>query len=129
MAQRAILDAATAASLALARVAAFAPAVWVAVFVVQSAAATMLLGRLPRYGQPDPKTMEPIWALVLLGQWLLVFAVVSPLFVAGHTALCVLRDRALGLGRGAMAAFLIAVTLALAIVLTNPLGLVSWYFD
>ena len=70
------------AARALVALAAAAPWLWLLLFVALSAAATVHLGRLPRYNNPDPKTIEHLVWLHGLANQVFISMLLSPL-VAG----------------------------------------------
>ena len=67
------------AARALVALAAAAPWLWLLLFVALSAAATAHLGRLPRYNNPDPKTIEHLAWLHALTSQLFIATALSPL--------------------------------------------------
>ena len=67
-------------------VVALAPWVWLVMFAALAVLATLHLGRLPRYNNPDPKDIAHLASLYGIANALLVPVALSPLAVSGCLA-------------------------------------------
>ena len=106
-----------------------APWLWLISFAALAVSATLQLGRLPRYGNPDPKTVPEI-ALLHDSTWiLLALTVLAPLVIGAYAALCLARGWRIGLSGRWLIAHLVGFALAVMTYFGDPLGLTDWFLD
>ena len=98
-------------------------------FTALAVSATLHLGRLPRYANPDPKTVPEI-ALLHDSTWILLgLAVLAPLVVGAYAALCLVRSRRIELRGRWLVAHLAGFALVVMTYFGDPLGLTDWFLD
>jgi hypothetical protein len=110
---------------ALLALAALAPWLWLVLFAALAAAATLHLGRLPRYNNPDPKHIAHLASLYSMTSALLVPMALSPLAISGCLTIRSflrpdIRDERWQL---------LAYALAAVAIFGNVLGLSDWFLD
>lgn len=106
-----------------------APWLWLISFAALSVRATLHLGRLPRYGNPDPKTVPEI-CLLHASTWILLLpALLSPLVVGAYALLCLACGWTIELRWRWVVAHLAGFALIVMNHVVDPLGLMNWFLD
>jgi len=109
--------------------AALAPWLWLLLFAAVAVAATVHLGRLPRYNNPDPKDISHLALAYGIASAMLVPLALSPIVVG----LCLatrsfispdIRDE-----RWRLLAYGIGYAAAGLVIFGNVLGLGDWFLD
>jgi hypothetical protein len=108
---------------------ALVPWLWLILFAALAAAATLHLGRLPRYNNPDPKHIVELALLHGMAQGLLVPMALSPLAVGACLAIRSFVSPDIREERWKLLAYALGYALAAAVVFGNPLRLSDWFLD
>jgi hypothetical protein len=109
--------------------AALAPWLWLLLFTVLAVAATLHLGRLPRYNNPDPKDIAHLAWLHSATSALLVPMVVSPLVTAACLGIRSFVSPDISDERWRLAAHALGYALAFLLLFSDVRGLASWFLD
>ena len=109
--------------------AALAPWLWLVLFAVLAVAATLHLGRLPRYNNPDPKEIAHLALLYSTASALLVPMIVSPLATAACLTARSFLSPDIHDERWRLLAHALGYALALILIFRDVLGLGSWFLD
>ena len=117
------------AARALVALAAAAPWLWLLLFVALSAAATVHLGRLPRYNNPDPKTIEHLVWLHGLANQVFISMLLSPLVAGAGLAVRSFVSPDIGDERWRLLAHAGGLGLAAIVLFGDVLRLGSWFLD
>lgn len=117
------------AARALVALAASAPWLWLLLFVALSAAATVHLGRLPRYNNPDPKTIEHLAWLHALTSQIFIATALSPLAAGAGLAVRSFVSPDIGDERWRLLAYALGLGLAAIVIFGDVLRLGSWFLD
>ncbi len=105
------------------------PWLWLISFTALTVGATLHLGRLPSYNNPDPKLIAHLGALHSATTMLLVAAALSPLAVSGCLAIRSFVSPDIRDARWNLLAYVLGCALAAIVIFGNVLGLSAWFFD
>jgi hypothetical protein len=103
------------------------PWLWLAAAMLMAVWTGIVVGHMPSYGAPDPKHIAALRGSRELVIIALAPALIAPLVFAladGAKALRGQRIAGLPIGIG-----LAGCAVLIAALMTNPLGLVAWFFD
>ena len=114
---------------AIMALAALAPWLWLVLFAALAAAATLHLGRLPRYNNPDPKHIAHLASLYSMTSTLLVPMALSPLAISGCLAIRSFVRPDIRDERWKLLAYGLGYALAAVTIFGNVLGLSDWFLD
>ena len=114
---------------ALVALAAAAPWLWLILFTALAAAATAHLGRLPRYNNPDPKTIEHLAWLYGLTNQSFMSMLLSPFVVGAGLAVRSFVSPDIGDERWRLLAYALGLGLAATVIFADVLRLGSWFLD
>lgn len=106
-----------------------APWAWLLTFAAFTAAVAVEVGHLPRYGNPDPKSVAGLQHLYLVTAMFLGLAVLSPLIVGLHVASSAVTGAMSSIDRRALLSYGLGAALAISILVGDSLGLRNWLFD
>jgi hypothetical protein len=106
-----------------------APWLWLALFGCLSVAATLHLGRLPRYNNPDPKDLLELAWLYHAASSLLVPIGLTPIAVSACLAVRSFVSPNIGDTRWMLLVYALGYALAAAVIFGNVLGLSDWFLD
>lgn len=109
--------------------AALTPWLWLLLFTVLAVAATLHLGRLPRYNNPDPKHIAHLAWLHASASALLIPMIVSPLATAACLTARSFVSPDIREERWRLLAHAVGYALVLFLVFRDVLGLGSWFLD
>jgi hypothetical protein len=110
-------------------VACAAPWLWLLAFVALSVGATLHLGRLPRYNNPDPKHIAHLAWLHSIASGLLVPTALSPLAVSAYLAIRSFVSSDIHDERWILLAYGLGYAIAAVVIFGNVLGLGDWFLD
>ena len=113
----------------LVALAAAAPWLWLLLFVALASAATLHLGRLPRYNNPDPKDIAHLAWLTAAANQLLMATLLSPLVAGAGLALRSFVSSDIGDERWRLLAYAAGLGLAAIVIFGDVLRLGSWFLD
>jgi hypothetical protein len=113
----------------LVALAAAAPWLWLLLFAALAAAATLHLGRLPRYNNPDPKTIEHLAWLYGLTNQLFIAMLLSPLAAGAGLAVRSFVSPDIRNERWRLLAYAMGLGLAATVMFGDVLRLGSWFLD
>jgi|RhiMethySRZTD1v2_1073278.scaffolds.fasta_scaffold413574_2 cation transporter-like permease len=108
---------------------ALVPWLWLALFAVLAAAASLHLGRLPRYNNPDPKEIAHLSLLYATTSALLVPVIASPLAMTACLAVRSFVSPDIRNERWRLLAHALGYALAAVLIFGDVLGLGSWFLD
>jgi len=108
---------------------ALAPWLWLVLFATLATAATLHLGRLPRYNNPDPKEIAHLVWLNATTSALLVPIIASPLAVSACLVVRSFVSPDIRDERWWLLAHALGYALATLAVFGDVLGLGSWFLD
>jgi hypothetical protein len=107
-----------------------APWGWLVCLAVFTAGVWHEVGHFPYFSHPDPKRVEASLGLLFdITVYWFGLTLLSPLAVGGSVIVRASRGAALGLERNRLVAYAIGVSLFAYVILGDPWGLSSWYFD
>jgi hypothetical protein len=113
----------------LVALAAAAPWLWLFLFVALAAAATLHLGRLPRYNNPDPKTIAHLAWLYGAANQMLIATLLSPLVAGAGLAVRSFVSSDIRDERWRLLAYAAGLGLAAIAIYGDVLRLGSWFLD
>jgi hypothetical protein len=114
---------------ALLTLAVLAPWLWLALFTAFAVAATVHLGRLPSYNNPDPKDIAHLAWLHGATSRLLILMALSPLVVCACLGLRAFISPDIGNERWRLLAYGLGYALAALVLRGNLLGLGTCFLD
>jgi hypothetical protein len=114
---------------ALVALAAAAPWLWLALFVALASAATLHLGRLPHYNNPDPKTIAHLFWLYAIANQMLIATLLSPLVAGAGLALRSFVSPDIGDERWRLLAHAAGLMVTAIAIWGDVLRLGSWFLD
>jgi hypothetical protein len=110
-------------------VVALAPWLWLFMFAALAALATLHLGRLPRYNNPDPKEIAHLASLYGITSALLVPVALSPLAMSASLAVRSFVSSNIADVRWRLLAYGVGYALAASAIFGDPLGIGDWFLD
>ena len=108
---------------------ALAPWLWLIMFAALAVLATLHLGRLPRYNNPDPKDIAHLASLYGIASALLVPIALSPLAVSACLAIRSFVSPDIRDQRWTLLAYGVGYALAAFVIFRDVLGLGDWFLD
>ncbi len=108
---------------------ALAPWLWLIMFAALAVLATLHLGRLPRYNNPDPKDIAHLASLYGIASALLVPIALSPLAVNACLAIRSFVSPDIRDQRWTLLAYGAGYALAAVVIFRDMLGLGDWFLD
>ena len=106
-----------------------APWVWLLCFAAFTVAVTYVTGRVPTYGNPDPKGVDDLSVLYTLVVMWLGLALVSPFVVAVHALARAMIWPASSLERMRLFVYALGAALVAYVIVGDPAGLATWLCD
>ena len=106
-----------------------APWLWMLLFAALAMAATVHLGRLPRYNNPDPKHIVHLALLYRTTELLLIPMVLSPIVISACLAIRSFVSPDIRDERWNLFAYGLGYALAAIVIFGNVLGLSDWFLD
>jgi len=114
---------------ALLALVAMAPWLWLVLFAALAASATVHLGRLPRYNNPDPKHIADLALLYGITNGLLIPMALSPLAISACLAVRSFVSPDIRDERWRLVVYGLGYALAALVIFGDPLGLSDWFLD
>ena len=117
------------AARAVLALAALSPWLWLVLFVAFATAATVHLGRLPSYNNPDPKHIVQLAWLHAATSLLLLPVGLSPLAIGACLGVRAFVSPDIGDERGRLLVYSVGYGLFALVIFGDVLGLGRWFLD